>query len=80
MNFYITLIDDRLGKLRHVWKICPNCKQRYRGQLQVDMANHLVSFVKNAYTNHERLWFCTDYPDAAIILVKVMDQMTTTML
>ena len=68
---------DRFDKLRATWKVCRNCKQRYQGQLLIDMANEFVAFVNYAYTKplHPDHWFCREYDKKIINLVSLGEKM-----
>ena len=68
------LVDARFDKLRRAWRVCRNCDQKYRGQLRIDLANSLVTFVNGAYSNHESYWFCHEYPDKEIMQLISLDE------
>lgn len=56
-----TCIDTRMAKFRTTWKVCHNCKQLYRGQLRIDMANKFVKFADDAPKHHEPFWFSPEH-------------------
>ena len=51
------IVEYAKQKTEHrLWKICPNCKQRYQNELAVDLAHEFVSFVEEKSPGDQRMY------------------------